>query len=31
MRISTSFLAKARANAECLMTDRCIVTRPGDP
>lgn len=30
MRISTSFLAKARANAECLMTDRCIVTRPGE-
>jgi len=29
MRISTSFLAKARANAECLMTDRCVVTRPG--
>lgn len=30
MRISASFLAKARANAECLMTDRCIVTRPGE-
>lgn len=30
MRISTSFLAKARANAECLMADRCIVTRPGE-
>lgn len=30
MRISASFLAKARANAECLMTDRCVVTRPGD-
>ena len=29
MRISASFLAKARANAECLMTDRCTVTRPG--
>lgn len=29
MRISASFLAKARANAECLMTDRCVVTRPG--
>lgn len=30
MRISASFLAKARANAECLMTDRCTVTRPGE-
>ena len=30
MRISASFLAKARANAECLMTDRCNVTRPGE-
>ena len=30
MRISASFLAKARANAECLMTDRSIVTRPGE-
>ena len=30
MRISTSFLATARANAECLMTDRCIVTSPGE-
>lgn len=29
MRISASFLAKARANAECLMTDRCVVTRSG--
>lgn len=30
MRISTSFLAKARANAEDLMTDQCVVTRPGE-
>lgn len=30
MRISASFLAKARANAECLMTDQCTVTRPGE-
>ena len=30
MRLSASFLAKARANAECLMTDRCTVTRPGE-
>lgn len=30
MRLSASFLAKARANAEDLMTDQCVVTRPGD-
>lgn len=30
MRLSASFLAKARANAEDLMTDQCFVTRPGD-
>lgn len=30
MRISTSFLAKARANAEGLMTDQCTVTRPDE-
>lgn len=30
MRISASFLAKARRNAENLMTDHCAVTRPGD-
>lgn len=28
MRISASFLAKARANAEALMTDECTVVRP---
>lgn len=30
MRLSASFLAKARANSEDLMTDQCVVTRPGD-
>lgn len=30
MRLSASFLAKARANAEDLMTDQCVVTSPGD-
>lgn len=30
MRISASFLAKARRDAEGLMTDQCTVTRPGD-
>lgn len=30
MRLSASFLAKARANAEDLMTDQCVVTRPGE-
>lgn len=30
MRLSTSFLAKARANAEDLMADQCVVTRPGE-
>lgn len=30
MRISASFLAKSRANAEDLMTDQCTVTRPGE-
>lgn len=28
MRISESFLAKARRDAESLMTDQCMVTRP---
>lgn len=28
MRISESFLAKARRDAESLMTDQCVVTRP---
>lgn len=30
MRISESFLAKARRNAESLMVDRCTVSRPGE-
>lgn len=30
MKISASFLAKARRDAESLMTDQCVVTRPGD-
>lgn len=30
MRISASFLSKARRDAEDLMTDQCVVTRPGD-
>lgn len=30
MRISASFLAKARHDAENLMTDQCTVTRAGD-
>lgn len=30
MRISASFLSKARRDAEGLMTDQCTVTRPGE-
>lgn len=30
MRISASFLSKARRDAESLMTDRCTVTRPDE-
>ena len=30
MRISEAFLAKARSDAENLMTDLCMVTRPGE-
>lgn len=30
MRISASFLSKARRDAEGLMTDLCTVTRPGE-
>ena len=30
MKISASFLAKARRDAENLMTDHCTVTRPGE-
>lgn len=28
--IDSDVMARARANAESLMTDRCVVTRPGD-
>lgn len=28
--IGADVMARARANAESLMTDRCVVTRPGD-
>lgn len=30
MKISASFLVKARRDAENLMTDHCTVTRPGE-